>query len=105
MKPATPAQALFPYLDSLDMVLVMSVEPGFGGQKFMPEALDKVKLLRQEIDSRHLPCKIQIDGGITLENAPLCAQAGVDILVAGSSIYGAQDPGQAIAQMRQACQG
>ena len=92
IKPATPAEALFPYLPQLDMVLVMSVEPGFGGQKFMPEALDKVRLLRQEIDSRGLACEIEIDGGINLENAPLAYQAGVDILVAGSSVYGAEDP-------------
>ena len=105
IKPATPAEALFPYLSQLDMVLVMSVEPGFGGQKFMPEALDKVRLLRQEIDSRGLVCEIEIDGGINLENAPLAYQAGVDILVAGSSVYGAEDPKARIAQFKKACEG
>ena len=87
------------------MVLVMSVEPGFGGQKFMPEALDKVRLLRQEIDSRGLACEIEIDGGINLENAPLAYQAGVDILVAGSSVYGAEDPKARIGEFKKACEG
>lgn len=105
IKPATPAEALFPYLPQLDMVLVMSVEPGFGGQKFMPEALDKVRLLRQEIDNRGLACEIEIDGGINLENAPLAYQAGVDILVAGSSVYGAEDPKTRIGEFKKACEG
>ena len=83
----------------------MSVEPGFGGQKFMPEALDKVRLLRQEIDSRGLACEIEIDGGINLENAPLAYQAGVDILVAGSSVYGAEDPKARIGEFKKACEG
>ena len=104
IKPGTPAQAVYPYLDRLDMVLVMSVEPGFGGQKFMPESLDKVRHLRQEIQRRGLQCAIEIDGGINLENAPLAAQAGCDILVAGSSVYGAPDPALRIQEFKQACQ-
>ena len=104
IKPGTPAQAVYPYLDRLDMVLVMSVEPGFGGQKFMPESLDKVRQLRQEIQRRGLQCAIEIDGGINLENAPLAAQAGCDILVAGSSVYGAPDPALRIQEFKQACQ-
>ena len=91
IKPATPAEALFPYLELCDMVLVMSVEPGFGGQSFMPSALLKVRALRAEIDRRALPCRIQIDGGITLQNAPEALAAGTDILVAGSAVYGAED--------------
>lgn len=100
IKPATPAEALFPYLPLLDMALVMSVEPGFGGQKFMPESLDKIRLLRQQIDSQNLPCLIEIDGGINRENAPLAIEAGADVLVAGSAVYGAKDLKQAIADLR-----
>ena len=100
IKPATPAEALFPYLPLLDMVLVMSVEPGFGGQKFMPDSLEKVRLLRQQIDAQSLPCLIEIDGGINTENAPLAIEAGADVLVAGSAVYGAKDIKEAIVQLR-----
>lgn len=103
IKPGTPAEALFPYLENLDMVLVMSVEPGFGGQKFMPASLEKVRALRQEIRRLGLHCAIEIDGGINLENAPAAVKAGVDILVAGSSVYGAPDPAARIAEFKQAC--
>ena len=91
IKPGTPAEALFPYLPLCDMVLVMSVEPGFGGQSFMPGSLPKVRALRDEIARRGLACEIEIDGGITLETAPPAIEAGVDILVAGSAVYGAPD--------------
>lgn len=102
IKPATPAQSLFPYLDMLDMVLVMSVEPGFGGQSFMPESLDKVRLLRQEIDRRGLGCQIEIDGGVNLANAADIVKAGADILVAGSAVFGADDPADAIRLFKEA---
>ena len=91
IKPATPASVLFPYLPKLDMVLVMSVEPGFGGQSFMPDMLDKVRALRAEIDARGLSCAIEIDGGVNLKNAPGIIEAGADILVAGSAVFGADD--------------
>lgn len=91
IKPGTPAETLFPYLPLCDMVLVMSVEPGFGGQSFMPGSLPKVRALRDEIAQRGLACEIEIDGGITLETAPPAIEAGVDILVAGSAVYGAPD--------------
>lgn len=104
IKPATPAEALFPYLEETDMVLVMSVEPGFGGQSFMPESLEKVKALKAEITRRGLACQIEIDGGINLENAPLAAQAGCDILVAGSSVYGAKDRAERLAAFHRCCQ-
>ena len=91
IKPATPASVLFPYLPKLDMVLVMSVEPGFGGQSFMPDMLDKVRALRAEIDPRGLSCAIEIDGGVNLKNAPGIIEAGADILVAGSAVFGADD--------------
>ena len=100
IKPATPAEALFPYLHLLDMVLVMSVEPGFGGQRFMPNSLPKIAALRQTIDRRGLFCQIEIDGGVTLENAPQIVAAGCDILVAGSSVFGAADVEAAVAAFR-----
>ena len=101
IKPATPAEALFPYLPMLDMVLVMSVEPGFGGQKFMPGSLDKVRLLRKEIDRLGLDCLIEIDGGINLENAAMIAAAGTDVLVAGSAVFGAPDPAEAVRMFKE----
>lgn len=101
IKPATPAEALFPYLPMLDMVLVMSVEPGFGGQKFMPGSLDKVRLLRKEIDRLGLDCLIEIDGGVNLENAAMIAAAGTDVLVAGSAVFGAPDPAEAVRMFKE----
>lgn len=100
IKPATPAEALFPYLPMLDMVLVMSVEPGFGGQSFMPGSLDKVRALRTEIDRLGLDCQIEIDGGVNLKNAAEIVAAGADILVAGSAVFGAEDPVQAIKEFK-----
>jgi len=91
---------LYPFLDRLDLALIMSVEPGFGGQVFMPEALDKVKDLHQEAIRQDLDLSIEIDGGITPQNAPLCRAAGVRWLVAGSSIFGASDATAAIAAIR-----
>ena len=104
IKPATPAQAVFPYLELLDMVLVMSVEPGFGGQKFMPAAVEKIALIRAEALRRGLELDIEVDGGIGTETAPACAKAGANVLVAGSAVFGAKDPAQAIAQIRKACE-
>lgn len=100
LKPATPAEALFPYLDRLFLVLVMSVEPGFGGQSFQEESLCKVRALRDEISRRNLPCLIEIDGGITQETGARAVAAGADVLVAGSAIYGAPDPAAAVAALR-----
>ena len=91
IKPGTPAEALFPYLELCDMVLVMSVEPGFGGQAFMPACLPKIRKLKEEIASRGLSCEIEVDGGINLENAPEVIRAGATVLVAGSAVYGADD--------------
>ena len=101
IKPATPAEALFPYLPMLDMVLVMSVEPGFGGQKFMPGSLDKIRLLRKEIDRLGLDCLLEIDGGVNLENAAMIAAAGTDVLVAGSAVFGAPDPAEAVRMFKE----
>jgi len=80
----------------------MSVEPGFGGQSFMPEVLDKVRVLRAEIDRRNLPTLIEIDGGITVDTIGSCYQAGVDAFVAGSAVYNQVDRAEAIAKLREA---
>jgi len=96
IKPATPAEAIFDYLGELDMVLVMSVEPGFGGQSFMPNSLDKVRALRKEIDEKGYNCLIEIDGGISAKNAKEVYDAGVDVIVAGSSVFNAENQEQAI---------
>ena len=87
LKPATPAEAVFPYLDKLDIVLVMTVEPGFGGQSFMENQLDKIKAIRAEADRRNLCIDIQVDGGITDKTAPLVIEAGANVLVAGSYVF------------------
>ncbi|MBQ6836850.1 MAG: ribulose-phosphate 3-epimerase [Clostridia bacterium] len=91
IKPNTPPEAVFPYLHLLDMVLVMSVEPGFGGQSFMPNSIPKIKALKEKINELGLNCEIEIDGGINLKNAPEVIEAGCDILVAGSSVFNAPD--------------
>lgn len=96
IKPNTPAEAAFPYLSLCDMVLVMSVEPGFGGQKFMPSALPKLEALRAQREKEGLSFLLEIDGGINRENAAKAAQAGADVLVAGSAVFGAEDVCQAI---------
>ena len=87
IKPATPASAVFPYLDKVDMVLIMSVEPGFGGQSFMPQVLPKAEELRAEITRRGLNVLLQIDGGIDAVTVEPAAAAGVDIMVAGTSVF------------------
>ena len=87
IKPATAAEEIFPLLPLCDMVLVMSVEPGFGGQSFMPNSLPKVSALKKEIERQGLKCDIEIDGGINGETAPLAIEAGVDVLVAGSYLF------------------
>ena len=96
IKPATPVEEILDYLSELDLVLVMSVEPGFGGQSFMPASLDKVRALRQEIDERGYNCILEIDGGISAKNAREVFDAGVDVVVAGSSVFNAESPEQAI---------
>lgn len=91
VKPATPAEAVFPYLDKLGLVLVMTVEPGFGGQSFMADQMDKVAALRREIDRRGLRTEIQVDGGINAQTAQTAARAGADIAVVGNAIFTADD--------------
>jgi len=100
--PATPFPAISPFLDLCDVVLFMSVEPGFGGQSFMPEVLSKVEAAREWVEERGLPTDIQIDGGITPETARLAFEAGANVLVAGTAIFGADDPSTAAAELRRA---
>ena len=102
LEPATPYEAVAPYLDRLDTLLVMSVRTGFGGQSFIPDVLDKVRIARREIAERGLATEIEIDGGINIETAPLAAAAGVDILVAGTAVFGQSDPQAAAAAIRAA---
>ena len=87
IKPATPADAVNPYLELTDMVLVMTVEPGFGGQKLMPECLEKVRTIRSLAESRGLNIDIEVDGGITAENVGLARKAGANVIVAGSAVF------------------
>lgn len=96
VKPGTPAEALFPYLDRLYMALVMTVEPGFGGQRFMPEQLEKVRALRE----KRPDLVIEVDGGVNRETAALCRAAGVDVAVAGTSVFRAADIPAAIRALR-----
>ena len=102
IKPATPVEAIFDYLGEVDMVLVMSVEPGFGGQSFMPHSLDKVRALRKEITEKGYNCLIEIDGGISTKNAREVFDAGVDVVVAGSSVFGSANPEQTIIDILEA---
>jgi len=87
LNPETSVEKVLPVLKSINLVLIMSVNPGFGGQKFIEKTLDKVKILRKEIDNNKLDVKIEIDGGIDFENAKLAKKAGVDILVSGTTIF------------------
>lgn len=100
VKPNTPASAIEPYLSLLDMVLVMSVEPGFGGQSFITSALEKAAEIRKMIDQTNPTCLLEIDGGVTVENAPDCIRAGVDVIVAGSAVFRAEDKKKTISALR-----
>lgn len=101
VKPATPVTEIFEYLDKLSMVLVMTVEPGFGGQSFMPEMTEKVKALRTQAESRGLDIDIQVDGGINYSTVETAAGAGANVLVAGSAVFGSPDASGAIARLRE----
>jgi ribulose-phosphate 3-epimerase len=96
LRPRTPVEVLWPLLDEVDLVLVMSVEPGFGGQKFMPEVLPKVRALRERGYDGH----VEMDGGLNDKTTPLCAEAGTNVFVAGSAIFGAEDLAAAIRGLR-----
>src|SRR5690349_18477516 len=101
VKPGTPLESYVDVLKHYDTLLVMSVEPGFGGQSFMPEVLDKVRTARRLVDTGHLKLVVEIDGGINADTIEQAAEAGVDCFVAGSAVYGAEDPGKAVAALRE----
>ena len=100
LRPITKAEAVLPYLEELDLVLVMTVEPGFGGQAFLEEQLETVSQVRALIDRYHPACRLEVDGGVNAKTAPRVVAAGADTLVAGSAVYGAADPAAAIAALR-----
>ena len=91
VKPNTPAEAVAPYLEKVDMVLVMTVEPGFGGQKFMAHMMPKLKKLREMIDEKNPTCHLEVDGGVDLITCETCKENGADVLVAGSAFFGSAD--------------
>ena len=94
IKPKTSAEAIFEYLPKCDMVLVMSVEPGFGGQSFMPSALDKLRALKAECSKKGLNVLLEVDGGVNEETGKLCVEAGADVLVVGSALFKAENLGE-----------
>ena len=100
INPDIPAEDVFPYLEDADFILVMSVFAGFGGQKFIEDTYEKVRCIKAEIDRRGLDCEIEVDGGVSPSNAAALAEAGAGILVAGSSVFKAHDPAEAIRLMR-----
>ena len=100
LRPITKAEAVLPYLERLDLVLVMTVEPGFGGQAFLEGQLDTIRQVRALIQQYNPACELEVDGGIAPKTAPLVTEAGANVLVAGSAVYGAADPAAAIAALR-----
>lgn len=101
VKPKTPVEVVFPFLDKLDMVLIMTVEPGFGGQAFITEMYDKIRKLRSEIDNRGLKTEIEIDGGANPENIREIVKSGVDIVVAGSAVFKSKDAAETVRLLRE----
>lgn len=102
IKPDTPASQLAPYLEQLDLVLVMSVYPGFGGQAFLPQSVDQIRSVRQLINQSGRSIWLEVDGGINATTAPVAIEAGADALVAGSAIFSSADPAAALNQIKQA---
>ena len=100
VKPGTPAEAVYPYIKDIAKVLVMTVEPGFGGQSFMSDMLPKIKAIREKAEELNPQLMIQVDGGIDSKTAPLCVEAGADVLVSGSYVFGAADTKAAIDSLR-----
>ena len=100
ISPSTPVEAVLPYIDTLDLVLAMTVEPGYGGQEFIREVLPKISLLRSVIDERGIDCELEVDGGINMETARLCVKAGANVLVAGVDVFGVTDRAAQIAKLR-----
>lgn len=102
LKPGTPAEAVLPYLELVDLILVMTVEPGFGGQSFMQDMLPKIETIRGWIDRRNPSCELEVDGGIDRATATLAKKAGANVLVAGSAVFGQTDRAKAIDEIRNA---
>lgn len=100
VKPKTDVSVIYPLLDYVDMVLIMTVEPGFGGQKLIPETVQKVRVLKDYMNEKGYDVDIQVDGGITTENLPEVVRAGANVIVAGSAIFRAADPSAAVAAMK-----
>jgi ribulose-phosphate 3-epimerase len=96
----TPVEGYLELLPHFDLLLIMTIKAGFGGQAFMPELLDKVRLARQHIDTGHLELRIEVDGGVTEDTIAACAEAGADTFVAGTAVYGAEDPAAAVRKLR-----
>ena len=100
VKPATPAEAILPFLPLVDLILVMTVEPGFGGQSFMYDQLPKIQKIRGMINELAPVCELEVDGGVDEKTAALCAEAGADVLVAGSAVFGKADRTAAVQAIR-----
>ena len=100
LKPRTPAEAVLPYIGLVDLILIMTVEPGFGGQSFMYDQLDKIRRVRKLIDELAPGCELECDGGIDGKTAPLAIEAGCNVLVAGSAVFGKPDRAAAIREIR-----
>ena len=100
VKPKTPASAVLPFISECDLILVMTVEPGFGGQKFMADQMPKVSALRKWIDEKNPGCELEVDGGVGPDTCGTCIAAGANVLVAGSAVYKAEDIPARIAQLR-----
>lgn len=96
LKPKTPAEAVLPYIGVVDLILVMTVEPGFGGQSFMYDQLDKIKAIRKYIDEFNPQCELECDGGVDPQTAPFAVESGCNVLVAGSAVFGKADRAAAI---------
>ncbi len=103
LKPHTSAEAVLPYLRQCDLILVMTVEPGFGGQHFMADQLPKIREIRRLIEKTNPACELEVDGGVDENTAPLCAEAGANVMVAGSAVFGRPDRSAAIRAIRENC--
>jgi len=100
LKPKTPAEAILPFLPLCDLILVMTVEPGFGGQRFMEDQLPKLRQVRAYLDALAPACELEVDGGVDENTAPLCAEAGASVLVAGSAVFGKPDRAAAVRALK-----
>ena len=100
LKPKTPAEAVLPFLEKVELILVMTVEPGFGGQKFMAGQMPKVSALRRMIEEKNPACELEVDGGVAPDTCQICIDAGANVLVAGSAVYKAADIPARIAELR-----